>query len=999
MMGTHDDEWCANGRQEVQSPGAIAELRKFSSSKREDDQSILISGASNKQSSSGLQGNMKRSGRRRSPNKSQKLKPLAASPRMHRSAGDSTSPKDREAVGMRVRPSTKARAEWRMQIDDPLYIKARKKPGKVEFSTTLLSPESVKLFDLASHQSVHPETHTMVEVLTQTGGRLGRSSSAMTHENQALQILRQARLLTSAKTGRNATGRFGTDFQESNGNVGDETRASSTSDYLPSGDQADNYVTEARNKASVHQAVLRLLSQSVCCSAHSAMLTDVATFYQTFFVDSMNAVQTERLALRKGAEKIRDNARDRLDSKRTLLIRRTSSARNVVQRMSEREEGMLKKFIFVNWKQVLDSSKRARGRKQHSRAVVCRALMRRDRHTELMVRFMAWLDFSRKKHAARKAAEDVESMKIAQKKVVNKLKKQLQERELEAKTSTESAKKAYKMLSSLQKASLSLLNVLGSAMEAAKQAESRASIEENAESEVEEKNSNQSANLESSNQSEEIEACVRNIGNIEKQMLNEFAVIVCKMSSDNGSQTLLSSVGGDREQEVQTELNCSDLDRMEISSAKWFEAEARHLAKIETDRSKEQQTEIGSQEWLEIEAAAQKYSSTTMGDAGTMTSLSMVRLEQAMAAEASIRSLKGNRIATNSHLMIEPSLQPDTTHASCQTDLSNDPLNSGNSQFLDSIEDSAFFSNEFSIYDQEVSEDTLQKFLKLQEFFGTCTVDAASEFSDRNIFDLVGLLDIHEVQPGDKIIQQGEEATWFGVLLEGQLDVLVNENKVAMIGPGAVMGELGFLEEGHGRTATCVAHSSGLVAAIPYRRIMTLHETSRDLHTKFMLLVAESGVEKLQSTVRRLSGNLRDLKDQVLATANASADDVGKTAQDKEGLTPKEEQSSEDQKKGESGGNAEPHPKHKHRRRRAHNGKNKGKKERSFHASSNSEVFYRTKVAQAEKTVEALQKLHIEEEKQKEKLRSRWKREQVHRKAMEKEMDIMRMKLAAAGLE
>ena len=147
--------------------------------------------------------------------------------------------------------------------------------------------------------------------------------------------------------------------------------------------------------------------------------------------------------------------------------------------------------------------------------------------------------------------------------------------------------------------------------------------------------------------------------------------------------------------------------------------------------------------------------------------------------------------------------------------------------------------------------------------------------------------------------------------------------------------------------------------------------------------------------------NVRDLKDQVTAATKVTADvkDVGKTIQKEKDSSSKKEQSPEDQKTGDGGGKAEPHSKHKHRRRRAHNGKSTGKKERRFHASSNSEVFYRTKVAQAEKTVEALQKLHVEEEKQKEKLRSRWKREQVQRKAMEKEMEIMRMKLAAAGLE
>ena len=80
------------------------------------------------------------------------------------------------------------------------------------------------------------------------------------------------------------------------------------------------------------------------------------------------------------------------------------------------------------------------------------------------------------------------------------------------------------------------------------------------------------------------------------------------------------------------------------------------------------------------------------------------------------------------------------------------------------------------------------------------------------------------------------------------------------MGPGAVMGELGFLESGHARTATCVSHTDGLVAAIPYQRIMKLHETSRDLYIKFMLLVAESGVAKLQATGKRMGAKIVDLE-------------------------------------------------------------------------------------------------------------------------------------------
>ena len=172
-------------------------------------------------------------------------------------------------------------------------------------------------------------------------------------------------------------------------------------------------------------------------------------------------------------------------------------------------------------------------------------------------------------------------------------------------------------------------------------------------------------------------------------------------------------------------------------------------------------------------------------------------------------------------------------------------------------EDSMFLPEaEFSIYDYDLPPDVMEKYFKLQEFFNTCKVDAAQEFTDHNVLDLVGLLDIHPTEKGDRIIQQGEEATWFGVLLEGELEVLVNDNRVAIMGPGALMGELGFLENGHGRTASCVAHTEGMVAAIPYRRIMTLHESSPDLYVKFMLLVAEAGVTKLQATGKRLGGRI-----------------------------------------------------------------------------------------------------------------------------------------------
>ena len=49
--------------------------------------------------------------------------------------------------------------------------------------------------------------------------------------------------------------------------------------------------------------------------------------------------------------------------------------------------------------------------------------------------------------------------------------------------------------------------------------------------------------------------------------------------------------------------------------------------------------------------------------------------------------------------------------------------------------------------------------------------------------DLVHLLDIHDVHPGDQIIAQGEEATWFGMVLDGKFDILGMTAQKALIEP------------------------------------------------------------------------------------------------------------------------------------------------------------------------------------------------------------------------
>ena len=491
-----------------------------------------------------------------------------------------------------------------------------------------------------------------------------------------------------------------------------------------------------------------------------------------------------------------------------------------------------------------------------------------------------------------------------------------------------------------------------------------------------------------------------------------FTVQLRRNTSSSTTQTLLSSVGGDKEQAQQTQISASDFMRMERAAARGYAAEARDLSRSETDQNQGQQTDVDAPQWLEMEAIARKAAADKIAEAAAK--------EQAAQAQAKIEEeLRVLRTAHATALQQVESLQSEAAKMAVAADAAGKQsllLDAAGTASSLATEDSMTLLSEaeFSIYDYDLPAEVLAKFFKLQGFFGTCTVDAAQEFTDHNLLDLVGLLDIHPTEKGDMIIQQGEEATWFGVLLEGELEVLVNDNHVAIMGPGALMGELGFLENGHGRTASCVAHTEGVVAAIPYRRIMKLHETSPDLYVKFMLLVAEAGVTKLQATGKRLGGRIGDLEAQIeqlqmleqgskeVPKAVAVSEDNDKDSKEEEEEAEEVVEEEEEDDSGSEPSQVSNKSSHKHGRRRVSNRgkkKDKNKKKREFSASSNSEVFYRTKVAQAEKTVEVLQLQHVEEEKQKEKLRSRWKREQVHRKAMEKEMEIMRMKLAAAGVE
>ena len=82
-----------------------------------------------------------------------------------------------------------------------------------------------------------------------------------------------------------------------------------------------------------------------------------------------------------------------------------------------------------------------------------------------------------------------------------------------------------------------------------------------------------------------------------------------------------------------------------------------------------------------------------------------------------------------------------------------------------------------------------------------------------NIDLLAEALTVDRSDNGETILQEGEEGTWLGILLTGELGVVVNGGVVHRMFPGEIVGEM-ILWFGGVRQATVRAKQPGTVATI-----------------------------------------------------------------------------------------------------------------------------------------------------------------------------------------
>ena len=114
-------------------------------------------------------------------------------------------------------------------------------------------------------------------------------------------------------------------------------------------------------------------------------------------------------------------------------------------------------------------------------------------------------------------------------------------------------------------------------------------------------------------------------------------------------------------------------------------------------------------------------------------------------------------------------------------------------------------------------------------------------FSEQELDTLLPFLSLIEFEDGDPIIRCGEDATWTGVLLGGELEaVLPNGAVIGTVFPGTVVGEMALFRGGK-RGCDMRATISGSIAVLKFSDVDTVASESPQLAHKLLLAFAREG--------------------------------------------------------------------------------------------------------------------------------------------------------------
>ena len=123
-------------------------------------------------------------------------------------------------------------------------------------------------------------------------------------------------------------------------------------------------------------------------------------------------------------------------------------------------------------------------------------------------------------------------------------------------------------------------------------------------------------------------------------------------------------------------------------------------------------------------------------------------------------------------------------------------------------------------------------------------------YSEEDISLLAGHFSVMRFEPGQVVMQKGEQGTWFGVLLEGSLAVEI-PGVTIVVPAGAIVGEMAMWQRGATRSATLKGHEKGLIATMLVDDLPQLYAASPATCAKLMRQMGQTALSKQVENVRR----------------------------------------------------------------------------------------------------------------------------------------------------
>jgi CRP-like cAMP-binding protein len=141
-----------------------------------------------------------------------------------------------------------------------------------------------------------------------------------------------------------------------------------------------------------------------------------------------------------------------------------------------------------------------------------------------------------------------------------------------------------------------------------------------------------------------------------------------------------------------------------------------------------------------------------------------------------------------------------------------------------------------SVMVASVFKETLSQVQKVGTFF--------HGFGDDEIDTIFPFLTHFPFQDGDLLAQKGEQASWVGVLLTGQLDAKTDDGKVlGQLKPGFIVGEMALFRGGT-RFCDLVGNGAGALAALLFADIPRMFDTAPTLAYRLVVAFGKAAAAK-----------------------------------------------------------------------------------------------------------------------------------------------------------